>query len=51
MERIVPYNHSSKIEAKDLESFFANAPKLEEGDSFIFINELSELRLKAEARE
>ena len=49
--RIIPYNYSSKIEVKDLESFFARSPKLEEGDADILINEVNELRLKAEARE
>jgi len=49
--RIVPYNYSSKIEVKDLVSFFATSPKLEEGDADIFTNEINELRFKAKARE
>lgn len=49
--RIVPYNYSSRIEAKDLASFFAASPKLTEGDSDVLINEMNEIRLKAEVRE
>jgi hypothetical protein len=49
--RIVPYNYSSRIEVKDLASFFATSPKLEEGDADFLTNEINDLRLKAEARE
>ena len=48
--RIVPYNYSSRIEVKDLASFFATSPKLEEGDADFLTNEINDLRLKAEAR-
>ena len=49
--RIIPYNHSSKIEIKNLEKFFTNSPKLEEGDAEAFINEVSKSRLESVARE
>ncbi|MFI4984336.1 MAG: antitoxin [Rickettsiales bacterium] len=49
--RIVPCNYSSKIEVKDLNSFFANSPKLEDGDGSILIDELEALRTTAKARE
>jgi hypothetical protein len=49
--RIIPYQYSSKIEAKDLNTFFANSPRIEATDSEAFMSELKEIRSQAEARD
>lgn len=48
---IVPSSNSSPLEAKDLNQFFSNIPKLENNDEKDFQNEIENIRSELKVRE
>jgi hypothetical protein len=49
--KIIPYQYSSKLEAKDLNTFFANSPRIDDTDRDEFISELNNIRSHTKVRD